>query len=171
MTSTVQKACRWLHHTDGSTRVVVIFSLTYPIPGTRDFKAVVEVWVREPFDHIGTVPCQFLTDEAAQNHIQPLATADGWIDGRLGAVGPAFTHNGLTIRQRNTEPIVVFDEALGNAQPASPTLRLHVYDILYPCDRFPNGRVPVERQWINIPLGNVQRDLAVWFAEYHPVEG
>ncbi|QRV93724.1 hypothetical protein RhiJN_21742 [Ceratobasidium sp. AG-Ba] len=160
------KTCRWLHHTNGSTRAVITCKLTYPVPQTHTFQAAFDVWVREPLDVIRTVTCQFASDEEAQCHDPPAKMAAEWDDGRLGAVGPTFMHDGMVIRRRNIESIVAFDEALGNAQPLNPVLLLHIYDFLCPCDRFPHGRVPVELQWIDLPLASIQPSLLVWILSY-----
>ncbi|KAG8745016.1 hypothetical protein FRC10_008990 [Ceratobasidium sp. 414] len=141
--------------------------MTYPIPETRSaFRAGIEVWVRGNPDDLGAQlnPCQFLTDDEAAGHDQPLATADQWHDGRLEAVGPTFTHRAsdgtpLLICRRNAQPIVILDESLGDMQPVNPTIPLHVYDFILPCARFPHGRVPEELQWIHVPLGRLQEKL------------
>ncbi|KAG9096360.1 hypothetical protein FRC06_008752 [Ceratobasidium sp. 370] len=148
--------------------------MTYPIPAASStFRAEIEVWVHgHPNGHPGAHqlnPCQFLTDEEAADHDQPQATADQWHDGRLGAAGPTFQHPApdgtqLLIRRRNILPIVILDERLGAAQPVNPTLSLHVYDFILPCDRFPHGRVPEELQWIDFPLGRLQEKLVVKLA-------
>ncbi|QRV79043.1 hypothetical protein RhiJN_07058 [Ceratobasidium sp. AG-Ba] len=119
---------------------------------------VFDVWAREPLDDTETFPCQFVTDEATRSHNPPATLAEEWVDVRLGAVGPTFIHDGMVIRRRN----VAFDEALGNDQSVNPVLKVHVYDVLHTCDRFPGGRAPVELQWVYIRLARIQRQLLAW---------
>ncbi|KAG8718983.1 hypothetical protein FRC08_003905 [Ceratobasidium sp. 394] len=166
LASARRKACEYLYYSGDNIRVALVCNMTYPLPETRCFRAEIEVWVRGTPNDPGAHqlnPCQFLTDQEAASHAQPQATADQWHDGRLEAGGPTFqdqdsdgTHS--IIHRRNALPIVILDEELA-IQPVDPVLRLHVYDFILPCTRFPQGRVPEELQWINLPLGWLQEKL------------
>ncbi|QRV93806.1 hypothetical protein RhiJN_21824 [Ceratobasidium sp. AG-Ba] len=164
------RGSRYVYSPTPTVLIETAVSLQYCKPDTDSCRVEISVWARDPLLDIGTRPCQFMTDGEASQHDLPLATANEWLDGCLEAIGPIFTHNGLTIRCRNTCPIVVFDQALGNDQPANPTLRLHVYDLIAPCERYPTARIPVGLQWINIPLNPLQEMLHMWFTAIKPWE-
>ncbi|QRV88354.1 transcription factor tau subunit sfc4 [Ceratobasidium sp. AG-Ba] len=170
----MRKVWQYLHYSDGEIHAVIVLAASYPIPLDSTFKAVIEVWRREPtgdldldfpledcdaFEHDCRAPTQHPSEESRSPNLFGLtgtATDEtpSWTD--------VFVPEGETSRiVRYSDSVVVLDESLDDQATLSdvveePALKLSTFDFLRVCSRHEEAALATMAP---IPLTSLKKNL------------
>ncbi|QRV88353.1 hypothetical protein RhiJN_16371 [Ceratobasidium sp. AG-Ba] len=177
----MRKVWEYLYYTDWEVHAVIVLAASYPLPLDSTFKAVIEVWRREPDGDLELdfpeEDCDSFEHDVPASAQYPSGASD--LPNLFGLPGPTSGENptwadvyvpeGQTHRiVQHSASVVVLDESLGDQVKLDNlaedfTLQLSTFDFLRLCSKRQGARPAAMTP---IPLGRLKQDLVYMLKDH-----